>query len=258
MKKRTSNVILNILLFGCLGLFLFSAWKVYGYLREYHKGEASYETVLEKAIVIPDTDSAETEKEVVLPVLDWDALYGMNEDLLGFLYIPDTVIEYPIVRGRDNAYYLTHTFTGETNKCGCIFMDVANQEDFTSDNTILYGHNMKTRKMFGSLREYEKKEYWEEHPYIYILTRDNVMVYEIFATYKTTAVSETYTLEFGSEDNFSDYLTASQRSAYYDTGVEVTVKDHLLTLSTCTSDSEDGRRVVQARLSELKENSYEE
>lgn len=137
-------------------------------------------------------------------------------------------------------------------------MDVANQEDFTSDNTILYGHNMKTRKMFGSLREYEKKEYWEEHPCIYILTRDHVMIYEIFASYKTTAGSETYTLEFGSEDNFSDYLTACLRSAYYGTGVEVTANDHLLTLSTCTSDSEDGRRVVQARLSELKENSYEE
>lgn len=254
MKQKKSNLISNLLLLCCLALFLFSAWKIYGYLKEYHKGEVSYENVIHEAVTVPE---AEELKEDVMPEIDWDALYEMNDDLLGFLYIPDTVIQYPIVCGRDDVYYLNHTFTKEKNKCGCIFMDSGNQEDFSSDNTLLHGHNMKTGKMFGSLRKYESKEYWEEHPYIYILTRDKMMKYEIFSSSRTTATSDVYTLEFGSEESFSNYIAKRTSHSYYETGVEVTTQDRLLTLSTCTSDTEEGRRVVQARLAEERENSHE-
>lgn len=258
-EKKKFNIISNILLVCCVVVFLFSLWKVAGYLIEYRKGEESYESIMDEAVVIPEAPDVEVPEEDLLPVIDWDALYAMNDDLLGFLYIPDTIIQYPIVQGSDNEYYLTHTFSGETNKCGCIFMDTGNQADFTSDNTLLHGHNMKTGKMFGSLRKYEDKSYWEEHPYIWILTEDTAMKYHIFSSGRTDAGSYVYTLKFGSEQSFETYIQKRTKiDPYYDTGVEVTTQDRLLTLSTCTSDTEEGRRVVQAKLVEIKEINNEQ
>lgn len=268
--KKKSDVIWNILLIFCVAVFLFSAWKLAGYLIEYKKGENAYESITDQAVVMPQIDNigntnagniennaGESEvfrlKEPILPVIDWDVLHDMNEDLVGWLYIPDTIIHYPIVQGADNSYYLTHTFDGTKNKCGTIFMDAANREDFTSRNTILHGHNMKTGKMFGSLRRFEKKEFWEQHPYIYIIREDSIWKYEIFSSGRTTADSDVYTLEFGSDDSYASYIKKRMSGSYYDTGVDVTVDDYILTLSTCTSDTEVGRRVVQAVLVEVKE-----
>ncbi len=262
-KKKQSNIISNILLLLCVAVFLFSAWKLIGYFTEYRKGEEAYESITDKVVVMPSTEldgqnpETEIEKEPVLPVIDWEALSDMNEDLIGWLYIPDTIISYPIVHGTDNSYYLTHTFDHKTNNCGSIFMDMSNQGDYSSDNTILHGHNMKTGKMFGSLRKYESREYWETHPYIYIITEEEIMKYHIFSSERTAAASDVYTLEFGSSDSFASYLKKRKACSYYDTGVEVTAEDHLLTLSTCTSDTEEGRRVVQAKLVEVKEKTHE-
>lgn len=255
------NIILNILLIGCIAVFIFSGWKLISALTEYRKGEKNYEVLLEKAVISPDTSNPtekqekepEEEKEESLPVIDWDALKAMNEDLVGWIYIPGTKIHYPIVQGDDNDYYLTHTFDKSRNSCGAIFMDINNQADFSSDNTLLHGHNMKNKTMFGTLRYYSEKSYWEEHPYIWIIKENTVAKYEIFSTGRTEAGSDVYTLEFASEKSFQDYIVQrSKTGADYDTGVEVTTKDKLLTLSTCTSDTETGRRVVQARLIEEK------
>lgn len=271
-KKKKSDFLWNLLLLFFVAVFIFSAWKLAGYLVEYKKGEDSYETIVDHMVVMPQVkDEKKDEKdktdsglpdengleEPVFPQLDWNALSHMNEDFAGWLYIPDTIIHYPIVHGKDNSYYLTHTFDKKSNKCGAIFMDAGNEKDFSSKNTILHGHNMKTGKMFGSLRKYEKKEFWAKHPYIYVILEKNILKYEIFASSRTTAGSDVYTMEFESEESFASYLEKRMSNRLYDTGMEVGKEDVILTLSTCTSDTEEGRRVVQAKLVEVKEKNNE-
>ena len=254
-KKKFRNTILNIALVVCFAVFLFSGWKLISSLIEYKRGEDNYQSIILDAVISPGTEdnSNNNQGEEILPVIDWSKLETMNDDLVGWLYIPNTEIQYPIVQGRDNDYYLTHTFDGTENACGCIFMDKDNKADFSSDNTILHGHNMKNGTMFGSLRKFEEKAYWQSHPYIWIIKENTALKYEIFSVGITESASDVYTLEFGSEQSFHNYIVnRTKLGAIYETGVTVTTKDKLLTLSTCTSDTEVGRRVVQAKLVEEK------
>ena len=179
---------------------------------------------------------------------------AINPDIIAWICIDGTVINYPVVQGSDNEYYLHRTFENQSNFSGAIFLDAKNQSDFSSDNSIVYGHNLKTGKMFGSLKYYEDKEYWKDHPYIWIITEEESIKYHIFASYRTSVNDFVYVLEFGTEEEFADYLTKCQKASYYDTGIEIGTDDSLLTLSTCTSDSEDGRRVVQAKKVYAEEN----
>lgn len=254
-RRKITDTILNVALVICFAVFLFSGWKLIHSIIEYRQGEKNYEEIILDAVISPGTENSNgnEQTEDILPLIDWAKLGAMNDDLIGWLYIPDTKIQYPIVQGSDNDYYLTHTFDGTENACGCIFMDKDNKFDYSSDNTILHGHNMKNGTMFGSLREYEEKDYWQNHRYIWILQEHKALKYEIFSVGITEAASDVYTLEFGSTENFQNYIVnRTKLGAIFETGVNVTPNDKILTLSTCTSDTEVGRRVVQAKLVQEK------
>lgn len=247
-KKRIAGLLSNLLLLICILVFCFSAYKLVGYLTEYKRGEQEYSEISSAATMATEVVAKkETEKKEHPPKVDFGKLQEINPDIVGWIVIEDTVINYPVVQGTDNEYYLHKTFKKKDNMGGTIFLDAENQAGFTSDNSILYGHNLKTGKMFGSLRYYEDKEYWKDHPYIWILTKDKSIKYQIFAFSNINTTDSIYTLEFGSRNEFSEYLKHCIEASYYDTGIEVGPDDYILTLSTCTSDTEDGRRVVQAK-----------
>lgn len=250
MEQKQRRWFSNLLLLLCAAIFCFSAWKLTGYLTEYKRGEQEYSELssafMEEEPKAGKGDKKSEEKEQY-PKVDFQKLLEVNEEVVGWIVIEDTAVNYPIVQGRDNDYYLHHTVRRKPNQGGAIFMDAGNQADFSSYNTILYGHNLKTGKMFGSLRYYEDKKYWKEHPHIWLLTPQKSMKYQIFSSYTTEAFGEAYTLDFTGPQDFSSYLTRCVRASYYDMGVAVGSDDSILTLSTCTSDAEDGRRVVQAK-----------
>lgn len=244
MKKKIKKAKLfsNLLLLVCVIVFCVSAVRLADYLTEAKKGEQEYSEL--SSVVTKKPNSRKKENP---PQVDFEKLSQINSDVIGWIVIEGTAINYPIVQGEDNEIYLGETFHHKANKTGTIFLDVNNQKDFSSDNSILYGHNLKTGKMFGSLIFYEDKEYWEDHPYIWILTKEKSMKYHIYTSYWTEAAGPVYTLEFSSEEEFVAYLENSVESGYYDTGVAVNPDDTILTLSTCLSSSEEGRRVVQAK-----------
>lgn len=246
-KKRVAGLLSNMLLFICILVFGFSTYKLVGYLTEYKRGEQEYSDISSAATVEEVSENEKAEKKEHPPKVDFDKLREINPDTIGWIVIEGTVINYPVVQGTDNEYYLHKTFKKKDNMGGAIFLDAENQAGFTSDNSILYGHNLKTGKMFGSLRYYEDEEYWRDHPYIWILTKDRSIKYQIFASTDVKASDSVYTLDFGSRDEFSEYLKYCTEASYYDTGIEVGPDDYILTLSTCASDTEDGRRVVQAK-----------
>ena len=181
--------------------------------------------------------------------LDLDALRQTNERVLGWIHIPDSPIDYPLLQVQDNNEYLRRAWDGTPNQAGCIFLECRNSRDFSDFNTLIYGHYMRNGKMFGSLHRYQEQEYRDAHPYIYIVTDEGVRRYEVFAAYEADVVSDTYRLVFEDDARKQNVLDYYLDSSVLESGILPTVEDHILTLSTCTgTGTYNTRWVVQAAL----------
>lgn len=235
-KKKRFAVPLIILLVICIGVLGFSAWQLVGIYLEYKEGTDEYEDlrqyvkdeVPEEGTGNNGEEGGDREQRVA-----FDELRALNEDVIGWIEIPDTQVNYPILKGEDDAYYLNHTFNHTVNSSGSIFMEVLNSPDFTDLHTIIYGHNMKNGAMFGELKEYKSPSFLVAHPLIYIDLEDGTHAYEIFSCYQTTVKSDSYTIGFERNDEYSAFLKKLKDRADYDTGVEVSVVDDIISLSTC-------------------------
>ena len=180
--------------------------------------------------------------------VDFMALQGINDDIVGWLKVGALDISYPVTQASDNDYYLHLTFELVQNAAGCIFVDYQNRPDFQDDNTIIYGHNMKDGSMFGTLKNFVQDGVYESDPYFWIYTPERIYKYEIFNCSTVGAVSNTYTLEFGSRKEFQNYLDKALMQSQVDSSkVKVKSSDKIVTLSTCTGD-EETRFVVQGKL----------
>lgn len=183
-----------------------------------------------------------------MAAIDLAALREVNGDVVGWIRIPDTKIDYPLMQGEDNEHYLKHTWKGGKNVVGSIFLESRNSPDLTDYNTIVYGHNMSNGSMFAGLHKFRKQDYWEDHPYVYIATDDGVFRYEIFASYRADVESPAYGLSFNQMKTRTTFLQHSQESSVIDTGIQPEKTDRIVTLSTCSGAGYSNRWVVQARL----------
>ena len=180
-----------------------------------------------------------------------------NPDIIGFLFIEGTNINNVILQADNNYFYLHRDMFGNHNVNGSIFMDFRNSPDFTDPNTILYGHNMNNGTMFHDVRHYMRREFFEAHPYIKVLTEEQVFVYEIFSAF-STRVDFAYRMDFDyiqvlfeDEYEFGDLVNEMMRRSVYDTGITATRDDRVLVLSTCTNVNRNTRYVVVARLAQV-------
>ena len=192
---------------------------------------------------VEDDPELERMKEISLA-----ALREVNPEVIGWIRIPGTKVDYPLMQGEDNDFYLKHTWQKERNSVGSIFMEYQNSADLTDYNTIVYGHNMKNDSMFGTLDRYARSAWWQANPYVYLLTDAGVYRYEIFAFFRPEVDSLTYGMKLQRDDTKQDFLNQSLELAWYDTGIVPPVTDRILTLSTCSGGGYSHRYVVQARL----------
>lgn len=205
-----------------------------------------------------NTEETETEEcslpdDVEIPQknLDWDYLHGLNKDIYAWITIPNTQIDYPILQHEtDDSYYLSHNVDGSKGYPGCIYTEKANYKDFLDFNTVIYGHNMKSGTMFSDLHDFEDGTFFDNNKYIYIYTEEETMVYQIYAAYTANDAHILNTNDFSAELGRQAYLEASLTKAEAGSGnvrddVEVTSDSVIITLSTCTSRS-DQRYLVQA------------
>ena len=181
--------------------------------------------------------------------VDFDKLKSVNEDVVGWIYVdalPD--ISYPIVKGKDNQTYLHQTYEKNYNFAGTIFVDYENSGDFSDCNTLVYGHNMKNGSMFGHLKKFrEDDRLYKQDKYFWILTPERNYRYEIISAYTTGVNSDTYTLFKGPGEEFEKYLeTIKGYSEIQTDDTDLTIKDKIVTLSTCTGN-ESTRFVVQGK-----------
>lgn len=195
-------------------------------------------------------------EEIVLPdVLDeYKTLYNKNKKLIGWLKIDDTIIDYPVMQTSNNDYYLDHNFNQEKDKNGSIFMDAECVAYPRSQNLILYGHHMKSGKMFGDLEKYAKESYYKEHSIIQFDTIYEKSVYQVMYVFRAKVLKENEIafkyyqfIEAGSAEEFNSYMNEMAQMSLYDTGLTAQYGDELLTLSTCDHSQTDGRFVVVAK-----------
>ena len=178
--------------------------------------------------------------------MDFSALRQQNPDVLGWILIPGTRVSYPVVQRTDNSYYLDHTWRGGKNSVGAIFMDYRNSGDLSDFNTIIYGHRMNNRSMFGTLSQYKSRSYWQAHPYVYLTDDSGTHRYEIFAAGEVSVDSDVYRLGLRSDSSRQSFLDSCLSLSALNTGVTPHVYDKVLTLSTCTGNGHATRWVVQA------------
>lgn len=222
-KRKGSGFFSNLLLLLCIVVFCVAAWKLWGYYNNYHGGRKEYEQLRQYVKEKKDSDKKKKKKSGpdTCPVqVDFDALARINPDVKAWIYIKGTGINYPIVQTTDNTSYLHRTFEGKDSFIGAIFLDAGCEEDFSSENSIVYGHNLKNGQMFGMLKKHYDTSY--------------------------NADADVYTIEFATEEDYADYLKTAVEKSLYHLGTETGSTEDMLTLSTCTSSSEAGRFIVQA------------
>ncbi len=182
----------------------------------------------------------------------------LNPDIYAWIYIPDSQIDYPVLQhATDNSYYLNYNIDGSKGYPGCIYTENYNAKDFSDPNTVLYGHNMKNGSMFAGLHKFEDKQYFEEHPYVYVYTEDGLLVYEIFAARESDSAHILLNNDFSDGDVYRKYLKSifeiRSMNANIRQDVSVTENDRIITLSTCISNRPNNRYLVQGVLLNEKE-----
>lgn len=267
-KHEKGKLLTRIMIIVLLGVFLFSLYKVACILREYHNIDKLNEETNTEFV------AKNEEEEDGAPIeVDLEKLKDINSDVIGWIYIPDTDISFPVLQGKSNKQYLYQSYKKEYLTAGSIFIDYRCNADFADRNTVIYGHNMHNGSMFGSLKKYKDEEYKDEHRDIYIMKADEEWNrYEVVAYYQATVEGPTYVLplreaEKGSEESsdkagkiktssstaedFNTLIDTIKSSSVYETEADIDEEDKLITLSTCTQDSRnDVRMILAAKLIE--------
>lgn len=270
--KRLSSMLLLIALLFSLGAGIFAVFKLYGFYIEYQTGTDTYEELQQFVeeptpeeslpeekpdVTKPDTKNGAIKEHSNLQV-DFEGLKKVNPDIAAWIEIPALGISYPVVRGTDNSYYLSHLFDGEYNSSGSIFVDCHNQPDFSDSNTIVYGHNMRNGSMFGTLDQYQDGNLCGEYPCFYIYIPGYRLEYQIFSCYAGRTGSVGYTYAFPSSGDFLVFLETVSSYKSYDTGITTGVMDKVVTLSTCVNSNRDYRFLVHGKLIKRTANGKED
>lgn len=178
--------------------------------------------------------------------IDFEQLQKNFPDSVGWITVEGTPLDYPIMYAGDNETYLNRAADGSENSAGAIFLDCRNSPDFADENSIIFGHNLKSGSMFGMLPQYQNADYTREHPIITLTDRRGETAYTVFSVYVTTAGSESYTRGFSDHGDYLRFLQKVKELSLYDTGVSVDGGGKMVTLSTCTNLAQDERLVIQA------------
>lgn len=250
----------------CVASIAIPAWKR-------HQARKRYEQLKTAALVENDRDSIEipqidfptlSERYEEFPEVDFAPLWEVNEEVCAWIRVPGTKVDYPVLRNGDaddpyDTYYLEYTIDGVEGRPGTIYMEPCNSPEFTDYNTVLYGHNMNDETMFGTLHRYDDETFFLEHPYIYIVTPEKNLVYEIASAVFLDDRHIMFSYDFRNEDDRQEYLEllaeSSDERNHYREGVTPTAEDSLLTLSTCVLHEKDRRFLITAvlRAEEYKE-----
>lgn len=229
-----------------IGIMLISIYFIYKELKQNKEQEDNFEKLIE---IVENTNNENNNNDN--EKIDLTKLYKLNNDLVGWIKIDNTSINYPIMQSKNNPnYYLKRDFYKKYSTYGTPFL--SEQCDiYKSDNNIVYGHNMKNKKMFGELENYKKEIYCNEHQIIELTTLEKISKYQIFVVLKTTAYNNSSFkyydyIDFQNEEDYKNFINKCKELSFYKTNKTPEYKNRLLTLSTCEYSNENGRLVIVA------------
>lgn len=244
MKNKIKLIIPIIFLIGAIIGFGYSLYKIITWQVENSNTEKNIQ-------VIMDMTKIEVQEDNTIEV-DFTNLKKNNSDLVGWITINNTNINYPVVQYKDNDFYLNHSFDKKYNGAGWIFMDHRNNSINLDGNTIIYGHNRKDGSMFGSLKKALNKDWLNdpENRLIKFNTLDTNYLFEIFSLYRVSGTDD-----YVSTSLTNDLIKTFKKRSAYKLNVDVTKDDKILTLQTCSGSS--NKLVVHAKLVSISEKESE-
>lgn len=187
--------------------------------------------------------------------LSFEELQKINPEVFGWLAIKDTNINYPLVQTSNNSKYVNTNVKGEFSLSGSLFLDSRNQKNFSDINNIIYGHNMEKKAMFGELKDFGDKEFFEKHKYGELYYEDKWHKIEFFAFLHADAYDYVlYNTGLYGIDDYKMYLEYVKRKAEHFRNLPFQPEDHFVALSTCSSNSTNGRNILIGRITDKTEN----
>ena len=269
MKKRKGTPVIWFTLGIAICVMIFSGYKLWETQQIYRQGDENYLDIvtlvrgpwpsqMPDEVILPQNQNSQVENEdihqrepqVDMPFvyIDFDALKAINPDAAAWLYSPDTVIDYPVMRADDYSWYLSHLPNGTENANGTLFLDYNSPADFSGALSIIYGHNMKSGKMFGSLGKYKNQAYFDEHQYMYLNTAENGN-YRIDLLYGCViGANQWRERAFMFDSNLPSLLAYAQRNTTFVSDVEYTDADRFVVLATCSYEFDTARYIVIGKL----------
>lgn len=251
MRKNTvQKIIISILVI----VIIISALNILKILHDYNTADDANSDLQERFVTTlePTSQQEKTpQPKLQAPIeIDFDALLNENEDIIGWIYCPDTPINYPVVQGTDNNEYLRSDLYGKYLISGTVFVDYRNGNIGEDRNYIIYGHNMKNSTMFGTLVKYKEPSYYDTHPIIYFLTPEYNYIIELYAGMVVAQDSIVYQPE-PDQAALSEFLNEIKDQSTFESAVEISDSDSIITLSTCSYEYDHARYIVVGKLTKI-------
>lgn len=255
MKKfNKKKIILNIItLIFAMGI-IYSCYSLIMYKIDEKNTKEQLKKIEENVEVVEIQENGSTEaieesnnSNMNLMSADFDKLKSINSDVKGWITVNGTNINYPFVQGKDNSYYLRHSFDKSYNNAGWVFLDYKNNL-LNDKNTVLYAHSMRNKTMFGSLRNILKNN-WINNSNNHIIklsTENENTLWQVFSVYHIKTTSDYIKTRFNSDNEFEKFINMISKRSFHNFNTEVSIDDKVLTLSTCYSNAE--RLVLHAKL----------
>lgn len=246
-KSKRGKFLSRSITILCLGVFLYAAYGLVDIALDYYQNRKMLNDTQE---VFYDAISDEEGTDESGVRSGFDALLKDNPDVVGWITIDGTQIDYPVLQAPDNETYLTHNFNHDESRAGSIYLDYRNDIESSDRNTVIYGHRMKDGSMFQHLTKFLDKDFLEEHKTFQYDTLYGSYEAEIFAVYNTLTTFDYIKTDFSGDEEFEQLLSDIEEESIHHTDVEVGKDDQIITLSTCDYklDKNEGRLAIQAKL----------
>ncbi len=284
---RLRNLFYDLVIAAASCVLVFAVYKLINVYRDYGRSAKLYENVSNRYVFDPNAEGGsynrgqsimaqnlpgrETAESHYVPAdrgdrpkeleerVEWYERIGVNlnglkkenDDVIGWIYFEEIDISYPVLYSGDNDYYLRRSMDKQYANAGSIFVEGLNQPDFEDNRTIIYGHNMDNESMFGKLKYLMDAGYYKDHSYFQIFVDNKVYRYQIFSCFIVDQYAlEFYEVPYADRTEYQSFIDILKSMSYLDTGVSVTSKDKVITLSTCSNGSENRLLVNAVRVDE--------
>ena len=240
-----------------LAIAIYAAYNIIKIQSEYKKSVDAYKkldnyTTEQTTSETSGESEEEPVKEKPYPDVDFAGLKSVNSDVIGWIYVPDTEINYPIVHTSDNDYYLDHLVDRTQNPAGAIFLDTRNPSDFSDLHSIIYGHHMKNGSMFAALKGYKKQDFFDGHKTGYLITQDAAYSIDFFAGHVANVEENAWQLDFDDAADFDNWIKSLKEISAFKSDIEPQYGDRIFTLSTCSYEFDDARFVLSGKLTKIE------